>query len=93
MNDTTDSTREAAIKRLKQRREFGQNLVSYVVINAFLVGIWFFTGHGYFWPAWVLAGWGIGIALHAWALFGQRPITEADIEREMRRGGPGVSPV
>jgi hypothetical protein len=86
-----DTNRKAAIARLKKRREFGQNLVSYVIINAFLIGVWAITGAGYFWPAWVLAGWGIGLALHAWTIFFQKPITEADIDREMHRGGGTVA--
>jgi uncharacterized membrane protein YecN with MAPEG domain len=76
---------EQARKRLQARRDFGANLISYVVINAFLVGVWAMTGAGYFWPVWVMAGWGVGLVLHAWEVFVRRPITEADIEREMRR--------
>ncbi len=80
----SDDPREEAIKRLKARREFTTHVVTYVVVNAFLVGVWFVTGAGYFWPIWVLGGWGIGLVLHAWTTFAQRPITEAEIEREMR---------
>jgi hypothetical protein len=83
--------RALAVERLKNRRAFGQNVVSYVVVNAFLVGIWALTGGGYFWPAWVIGAWGIGIVMHAWTAFIQKPITEHDIEREMRRGGGIVS--
>lgn len=80
--------REAALRRLQQRREFGTHLASYVVFNAMLVVVWFFTGHGYFWPVWVIAGWGVGLVLHAWEVFGRRrPITEDDIRREMERLG------
>ena len=79
--------RTAAIARLKERREFAQHVVAYVVINAFLVAVWFLTGAGYFWPAWVIAGWGIGLVLHAYSVFVQKPISEADIEREMHRHG------
>jgi 2TM domain len=80
-----DTERELAIKRLKEKRSFTTNIVAYVIINAFLVGIWAVSGGGYFWPAWVLLGWGIGIAFHAWEVYGQKPITEADIEEEIRR--------
>jgi 2TM domain len=59
--------------------------VAYVVINAFLVEIWAFTGAGYFWPAWVLGAWGAGLVLHAWDAFVRRPITEADIAAEIQR--------
>jgi uncharacterized membrane protein YecN with MAPEG domain len=80
-----DKRREAAIERLKAKRSFSQNLVSYVVVNAFLVFIWAITGAGYFWPAWVMGGWGIGLVLHAWTVFGQRPITESEIQHEIQR--------
>ncbi len=83
---TPHDPRQLAIKRLKQKREFQQNIVAYVVVNAFLVGIWFFTGRGYFWPAWVMLGWGIGVVLHAWDVYGRKPITEEEIQREMGRG-------
>lgn len=80
--------REAAIARLKNKRSFTQDVVSFVVVNAFLVGVWAFTGAGYFWPAWVMGAWGIGLVMHAWTAFGQRPITEEEIQREIQRGGP-----
>ena len=80
-----EELREAAIQQLKKRREFGRHVVSYVVVNAMLILIWFFTGGGYFWPGWVLGGWGIGLALNAWDVYGRRPISEDDIRREIDR--------
>jgi hypothetical protein len=84
MADDADR-RTAAIEQLKAKRAFWQDLVSYVVVNGFLVVVWAITGRGYFWPAWVMAGWGIGVVLHAWTVFGQRPISEAEIRKEMDR--------
>jgi hypothetical protein len=86
-----DEPRRAAIERLKNRRSFGQHVVCYVVVNAFLIGIWAATGAGYFWPVWVLGFWGIGLVMHAWTAFVQKPITEQDIEREIGRGGSAVT--
>jgi len=77
--------RDRARKRIQDRRDFGSHLVAYVVVNAFLVLVWAFTGAGYFWPAWVLGGWGIGLVLHAWETFVRRPITEADVDAELQR--------
>jgi len=74
-----------ARKRVSDRREFGAHLVAYVVVNACLVLVWTLTGAGYFWPAWVLGLWGIGLVLHAWEAFVRRPVTDADIEAELQR--------
>jgi hypothetical protein len=79
--------RSAAVRRLKAKRGFMQNLASYVIVNVFLIIVWAASGAGYFWPIWVIGGWGIGLASHAWAVYGRKGITEADIEREMQRGG------
>jgi hypothetical protein len=80
-----DARRSAAIDRLKAKRDFKADLFSYIVINALLIVIWAATGAGYFWPIWVIIGWGIGLIFHAWTVFGQKPITEADVQREMQR--------
>jgi len=80
--------REAAVKRLKAKREFWQHLVVYVLVNALLIVVWWVTGNGdsHFWPLWPLLGWGIGLALHAWDTF-RRPISEEAIRKEMEKGG------
>lgn len=91
--DGEEELRREAKRRIKDRREFWQHLVSYAIVNAALIGIWAVSGAGYFWPGWVLLGWGIGLVFHAWNTFGQRPITEEEIQREMDRirdrKGPG----
>jgi hypothetical protein len=79
------SEREAARRRLQARRDFVSHLVAYAVVNIFLVGVWAFTGAGYFWPAWVIGGWGSGLVIHAWDAFLRRPLTEADIDTELQR--------
>lgn len=80
--------RERAVKRIKDKREFLMHLVAYVVVNCLLIGIWALTGQGYFWPAWILLGWGIGIVLNGANLIVEgRPMREKDIEREMRHLG------
>ena len=84
-----NAERDAAISRLKNKQAFRQHLVAYIVINVFLVLVWALTGAGYFWPIWVIGGWGIAIAFHAWSIFGGRPITEDAIRREMGRGQSG----
>lgn len=80
----SEEWREAR-KRVGERRDFGTHLVAYVVVNGFLILVWAITGAGYFWPVWVLAGWGIGLVLHAWEVFVRRPVTDADVEAELQR--------
>jgi hypothetical protein len=82
-----EARRASVRKHLEERRDFSSHLVAYVVVNAFLIGVWAMTGTGYFWPAWVLAGWGAGLLLHAWNVFWRRPVTEADVDTELRRHG------
>ena len=82
----SDEEREHARKRLQDRRDFTSHVVAFIVINAFLIGVWALTSPGgYFWPVWVLAGWGTGLVLHAYETFVHRPITEADVDDELRR--------
>jgi hypothetical protein len=74
-----------ARKRVTDRRDFGSHLVVYLVFNSFLVLIWAITGGGYFWPIWLIAPWGVGIVMHGWEAYIRRPVTDADIEAELRR--------
>jgi hypothetical protein len=48
----------------KERVGFKWSLASYIIVNSFLVGIWFLSSnhYTYFWPIWPMLGWGIGIA-------------------------------
>ena len=79
--------RDAAIDRLKAKQEFWTHLFVYVAVNALLVLVWAVTaGGGGFWPIWSMAGWGIGVMVHAWETF-RRPVTESAIQREMRKSG------
>lgn len=84
---TEEERRKKAIGRLQAKKGFKANLATYIAVNLFLVAIWAFSGAGYFWPMWVMAGWGLAIAIHAWAIYGRTGITEADVQREMDRGG------
>ena len=61
MQTPTDiQLRELARKRV----EFRTHLIVYIVTNAAFWTIWFFTGQGYLWPVWPMAGWGIGLIFH-----------------------------
>ena len=80
----TSPEREWARKRIEKKRKLRSDIAAYVVINTFLIGVWAVTGAGYFWPGWVLAGWGVLLLLDAWNLHDRLPVTEDDIDRELR---------
>ena len=80
-----EDLREQAIKRVSKRRDLGAHVVTYCVVNAMLVAIWAISGAGYFWPAWVLLGWGVGLVLNVWDVYFRRPVTEHDIQQEIER--------
>jgi hypothetical protein len=80
MQTPTDSQlRELARKRV----EFRVHLVVYCVTNAALWTIWFFTGQGYLWPVWPMAGWGIGLAFHY--MFEYHPASFLSEEEEYKK--------
>lgn len=88
--DHHDQHRAVAIARIRSKRDFRNHVFIYCAVNVLLVVIWAASGAGYFWPIWSIGGWGIGLAAHAWSVYGEKPISEADIVDEMQRldGGP-----
>ena len=78
------SDREWARKRVERKHKFRGDVVAYVVVNLFLIGTWLVTGMGYFWPGWVLAAWAVFLLLDGWNLYVRKPVTQDEIERELR---------
>ena len=85
---TTDGAtllRDRALRRLKTRRDFHAHLLVYVLVNAFIVTTWLATGSGFFWPAFPIVLWGIGVVMNAWDVYRGDEFTEDQISREMDR--------
>jgi fatty acid desaturase len=84
--DQTELTeRERARIRVEKRHKLHADLVAYVVINVALVVMWALTGLGYFWPGWILGIWGVLLLLDAWNVYYRRPVSEEEIDDELRR--------
>ena len=82
--DREQALRDKAVRQLKKERDFRGHLLVYILVNTFLVVIWLLTDpHGFFWPVFPIAGWGIFVIMNAWDVYGRREITEEDIHREM----------
>ena len=84
---TEDELRNAAVASLKRKRAFKQSAVTYVAVNLLLVVIWAIDGTDqFFWPIFVIAGWGTFLAIQAWGAYGPREsISEDEISGEMNR--------
>jgi hypothetical protein len=85
-----DDLRRQALERVKGKRDFRGHLATFVCVNAILWVVWLLGGaetdaEGIPWPLWVTGGWGIGVILHAWNVYGQRPISDRDVEEELNR--------
>jgi 2TM domain len=93
--------RKMVEKRVKSRQEFVQHLISYVLVNMLLWGIWLATSDdrsGTPWSLWVTGFWGVGLILHFFQMMSEtsgneltkelRLQKEIDAEREkLRRQG------
>jgi hypothetical protein len=70
--------REKATRRKRKReRELRGHLVTFVLINMFLVAIWLATSVAagepiFFWPIFPILGWGLGLAVQTWQVYGER---------------------
>jgi hypothetical protein len=53
---------------VRKLRRFYTDVLIYAVVNIGLILIWAVSGGGYFWPIWVIIGWGIGLGVHAFSL-------------------------
>lgn len=77
---TDDEIREMA----KARVGFRMHAFTYAAVNLLLIAAWWMstdsvrvqmgdmsvTERASFWPLWPILGWGIGLAFHAWSVFG-----------------------
>lgn len=71
MSTNTPEGRDEVLWEIAKRRaSFKSHLFMYIIVNAFLWGIWYFSGNNsghndrYPWPIWTTLGWGIGVAFH-----------------------------
>ena len=77
--------RELALDRLKKQADFKLHAMIYLLVNGFLVVIWWMTGAPFFWPIFPIFGWGIGVAANWWDAYLRAVPTEGEILAEMTR--------
>lgn len=85
-----ENQRDEAIWKLAEARTgFKRHLLSYVVVNLFFIGIWYFSGgrNGrYFWPVWPMLGWGISIVFHYLGVYQSSSFFSVEREYEKLKG-------
>ena len=81
--------RELAVMRLKEKRDFKMHLILYVLVNIILFVIWLVIalveGAWFPWFLFSLGGWGLGLGMHAWMVYGGREVTDEQVAREMEK--------
>ena len=53
----------------RKRASFKYHLISYIMVNGFLWGLWFFASrakveNNFPWPLYPMLGWGVGLCFH-----------------------------
>jgi hypothetical protein len=75
-----------AQQRVREKKEFYVHLVVYAIVNGGLFLINILTTARFLWFYWPLVGWGIGLAIHAFNVFGVSNWLGKDWEeREIRK--------
>ncbi len=83
---------EKAQKRVKKKKEFYQHLASYIAVGLFFFLLNAATSFGDWWFYFPMLGWGIGLAIHYFSVFGIPGVAvynddweEQAIEEEIKR--------
>ena len=77
--------RAEALRRARVRLGFRWHLAVFVLVNAVLYALDMAFTPTVHWFIWPLGGWGIGLVLHAFAVFQGPAIDEDALEREVER--------
>lgn len=85
--DPEKNARELAIQRLKLKQDFKGAAGGGALAILVTVVVWALGDGGYFWPMWVIFGVAVGLIVTGWKAYGpSNQITEADVQREMKKG-------
>ncbi|MBV8990113.1 MAG: 2TM domain-containing protein [Solirubrobacterales bacterium] len=77
--------------QLQRWRDFLSHVTAYVVVNAIFIALWAKRGRGFFWPAYPLIGWGLGLSFQHLNEVIRGPITEDQVQRRLNYHPPSAS--
>ncbi|MDW5562704.1 MAG: 2TM domain-containing protein [Methanomassiliicoccus sp.] len=83
--DDEQMLRSRARKIAEDKIGFYMHLTAYVLVNALLIAIWWWSGGGFPWFLFVTVFWGIGLVSHGIGAFMGHGYTERMAEREYQK--------
>lgn len=90
-----DQQLEQARRRVKEKKKFYTHLTTYLVMGGFFFTLNVLTSPGNWWFYWPMMGWGIGVAIQYFKVFGfpgsglgSPEWEERELEKEMKRLNP-----
>lgn len=75
--------------QLQRWRDFAAHLLAYLVVNALFLATWLCFGRGFFWPAFPLVGWAVGLSFQHFTMVVRGPITDAQVRARWQEPGGG----
>jgi hypothetical protein len=76
---------DKARKRTSMKLGFYVNLAIFIIVNAFLYLIWWYSGQGFLWPLIVTFFWGMGLIAYGLRVYGSGRYTEGMVQKEYER--------
>ena len=61
------------------------HLLVFLLVNLFLLFSSWATDSGYWWSAWTLLAWGIGLAVHGTVIFGWESMMRVLVQQELKK--------
>jgi len=76
-----------AALQIQRWRDFGSQVLAYVIGSIVFIIIWAVQGRGFFWPIYPLLVWGLGLSVQHFTVVIRGQITDEDVQSKLNRNG------
>ena len=80
----TNARERAAYGRIAAKRRYRVHVAALLVVSGLLTTVWAQGDQGFYWPVFLLGGWGLHLVVCGFELY-VRPITPRQIAAEVER--------